>query len=184
MRRALIRSVLVLVFGIAIAAQSACTQQSSQGRGDWGGMGSGHMRQGQMRGGDWGSNSMGPGQRNWTNMNEGVPEAYRGAVSPRATREMVGSGGRLYAVNCAGCHGARGFGDGEDGRNLVPPPARLSELLRIPMATDEYLLWAVSEGGDRLRTDMPGFGGALERNDIWAIIAYMRSGFPSVGSSQ
>ena len=49
----------------------------------------------------------------------------------------------------------------------------------MPMAGDEYLLWTVSEGGQRFGTDMPAFKDTLTEDQIWSIIAYMRAGFPS-----
>jgi mono/diheme cytochrome c family protein len=85
--------------------------------------------------------------RHWTYMNEGVPAPYRGARSPlQPAPEVIARGANLYAQNCARCHGASGYGDGEEGRSLVPSPALLTYLVRMPMAGDEYLLWAISEG--------------------------------------
>jgi len=46
------------------------------------------------------------------------------------------------------------------------------------MSGDEYLLWTISEGGERFGTDMPAFEDKLGEEDIWKIIAYMRAGFP------
>ena len=51
------------------------------------------------------------------------------------------------------------------------------------MMADEYLLWAISEGGAPFGTDMPAFKDALSRDEIWQIIAYMRAGFPKVATS-
>jgi mono/diheme cytochrome c family protein len=168
MRKALIRSVVVLVLGSAIVAQSACTQQNSHGRGGWGGMGSGHMRQGQMRGGDWGSNTMGPGQRNSTYMNKGAHPTYQNANTlARATPENVAAGARLYGEYCAGCHG-------KDGRGRGQSPALLNYLEPMPEAGDENLLRVISKG----RRRMPAFNSALQDDEIRQIIAYMRSGFP------
>jgi mono/diheme cytochrome c family protein len=164
MRRALIRSVVVLVLGIA--AQSACTQQSSHGGGDWGGRGG--MGSGHMRGGGWGSNTMGPGQRHSTYMNKGAPATYHNAKTPaRATPENVAVGAWLYGDYCAGCHG-------KDGRGRGQSPALLNYLEQTPEAGDENLLRVVSKG----RRGMPAFNSALQDGEIRQIIAYMRSGFP------
>jgi mono/diheme cytochrome c family protein len=46
------------------------------------------------------------------------------------------------------------------------------------MAGDEYLLWAIFEGGERFGTDMPAFEGVLSEEEVWKTIAYMRAGFP------
>ena len=47
------------------------------------------------------------------------------------------------------------------GNALYPSPALLAHLLRMPQAVDEYLLWAISEGGDPFGTAMPAFKGPL-----------------------
>lgn len=137
----------------------------------------------------WRHGNMGPGQRtrmlrHWTFMNEGVPAEYRGERSPLdQTRAAIDAGGHLYAETCAACHGAAGLGDGEAGRGLTPSPALLAYMIRMPMMADEYLLWAISEGGAPFDTDMPAFKGALSQDEIWQIIAYMRAGFPKVATN-
>lgn len=138
----------------------------------------------------WRSQHMGPGQRqrmmrHWTFMNEGVPAAYRGARSSvPMTPEVVAAGGTLYAANCAACHGATGMGDGEAAQSLSPSPALLSHMVSMPMAVDEYLLWAVSEGGVAFSTQMPAFKDTLSQDEIWKVIAFMRAGFPQVAKAQ
>jgi mono/diheme cytochrome c family protein len=134
---------------------------------------------------------MGPGMGPWMGrgagmarhmyyMRNGVPSDYRGKVSPlAATPGIVREGAVLYAENCASCHGARGFGDGEAGRDLEPPPANLAHTIRMPMLSDDYLLWTLSEGGDPVGSEMPAFKDALSVDDMWKIIAAMRAGFLS-----
>jgi mono/diheme cytochrome c family protein len=128
---------------------------------------------------------MGPMQqqrmlRHWTFMHQGVPAEYRGQTSIIAPTEApVQEGGRLYAENCASCPGSTGLGDGEAGRALNPSPALLAYMINMPMAVDEYLLWTISEGGKPLGTDMPAFKDSLTKEEIWKVIAFMRTGFPS-----
>ncbi len=116
--------------------------------------------------------------RHWTFMTEGVPDAYRGAVSTvESTPETLALGADLYAAQCAECHGAIGYGDGSEGRGLVPSPALLSFLVQRPIAGDEYLLWAIADGGAAFDTEMPAYKNALTEDEVWSIIAYMRAGF-------
>lgn len=118
--------------------------------------------------------------RHWTFMSEGVPEAYRDAVSTvQPTPETLATGADLYAAECADCHGAIGYGDGTEGYGLVPSPALLSYLVHRPMAGDAYLLWAIADGGAAFGTEMPAYKNALTEDEIWSIIAYMRAGFPT-----
>jgi mono/diheme cytochrome c family protein len=133
----------------------------------------------------WDPGHMGPMQqqrmlRHWTFMHQGVPAEHRGQTSIIApTDAPVQEGGRLYAENCASCHGSTGLGDGEAGRALNPSPALLAYMINMPMAVDEYLLWTISEGGKPLGTDMPAFKDSLTKEEIWKVIAFMRTGFPS-----
>jgi mono/diheme cytochrome c family protein len=113
---------------------------------------------------------------------DGVPAAYVGARNPMTrTPDTISQGGALYAQECAACHDAAGLGDGDAGNALYPSPALLAHLLRMPQAVDEYLLWAISEGGEPFGTAMPAFKEALTRDQIWQIITYMRAGFPPLG---
>lgn len=166
--------------------QSQSPQQTGQqdqmpmmgrGHGRWMGQGRGH----------W----MGPGMGPWMGrghsmvrhmfyMHNGVPSDYRGRSSPlAASPEVVRDGAFLYAKNCASCHGAQGFGNGEAGRGLNPPPANLAHMIRMPMLNDEYLLWTISEGGTPVGSAMPAFKETLAEEEIWKIIAAMRAGFPN-----
>jgi mono/diheme cytochrome c family protein len=117
--------------------------------------------------------------RHETFLRDGVPEAYRGAHNPLPkTPATVGPGRRLYVAKCAGCHDPSGMGRGDAGLALYPSPALLADLVRMPRAVDEYLLWTISEGGARFGTKMPAFKGGLTRDQIWQVITFMRAGFP------
>lgn len=113
-------------------------------------------------------------------MHYGVPAQYRGKANPLiATKNLIGEGKNLYADNCSACHGTRGMGDGEAGKALSPSPALLAYMIQMPMSVDEYLLWTISEGGKQFKTAMPAFKDTLTQDQIWKIILYMRSGFPT-----
>ena len=167
------------------------TQMLPQGRMPMMGPGQGRWmwpHRGMMRGMQ---GQMGPGMGPWMGrgasmvrhmyyMHNGIPSKYRGKVNPLpASPENVRDGATLYADNCASCHGARGFGDGEAGKDLNPRPANLAYMLRMPMLNDEYLFWTTSEGGAPLGSEMPAFKDTLSEEEIWKIVAAMRAGFPS-----
>ena len=111
-----------------------------------------------------------------------IPSEYREAKSPlKPIKSDIEAGGTLYAANCASCHGAEGFGDGEAAKGLTPSPALLAYLIQRPRHSgDAYLLWTISEGGEQFQTDMPAFKETLSRDEMWRVIAYMRAGFPEV----
>ena len=121
---------------------------------------------------EWSPRGMGPEmrarmQRHWTYMHDGVPKEYAGARSNVSTTpETVVDGGRLYAAQCASCHGKTGMGDGQAGKSLMPSPALLAYLIQRPIAADEYLLWSISEGGKPFATAMPAFKDTLSREEI------------------
>lgn len=131
----------------------------------------------------WGPGKMPKGMmvrllRHTTYMQYGVPKTYEGATStvPRSP-ESIAAGRKLYAGHCAGCHGKDGMGGGEPARAVSPSPALLAYMIKRPISVDEYLLWAISDGGNQFGSEMPAFKDKLDREDIWRIIAFMRAGF-------
>lgn len=132
----------------------------------------------------WGPDRMSKGmevrmKRHDTFMQQGVPEAYRaqhGMLAP--TPGTIAEGGDLYARHCATCHGRDGMGDGNHANALSPSPALLAYMIRRPIAVDEYLLWAVSDGGAPFGSEMPAFKDKLTREEIWKVVTFMRAGFP------
>ncbi len=111
----------------------------------------------------------------------GVPLEYRSRRSPYpTTTKVIRDGGRLYKSHCATCHGSKGLGDGEAGRDLAPSPALLAYMIKRQRSVDEYLLWTISDGGAQFGTEMPAYKEILADNQIWQIVTYMRVGFPNV----
>jgi mono/diheme cytochrome c family protein len=166
----------VLVFPMAVAERARAQSEPMtlpmimDGPDQGGSMG---QRRGQGMGGGY---SM---VRHRFYMQNGVPPDYRGQVSTLApSQDAIRDGAVLYAENCASCHGPQGFGDGEAGRDLTPPPANLAHMTGMPMFSDDYLLWTLSEGGEPFGTGMPPFEGVLSRKEIWKVVAFMRAGFP------
>jgi len=109
-------------------------------------------------------------------MMDGIPSEYAGLRNPLpASRKVIAAGESLYETNCAACHGSQGAGDGPAAAGMSPPPANLRWTMQRPIASDGYLMWAVSDGGGQLQTGMPAFAGALSKNDRWEIIRYLRT---------
>jgi mono/diheme cytochrome c family protein len=138
------------------------------------GMGMGGM----MRGRGMGPGMMGNSLRlRYAMMGPGLPAAYANLRNPLpATAQNIAAGKRLYEENCASCHGARGRGNGEAGKGLNPPPANLTLTVRNHMVSDGYLMWAISEGGEKLNTAMPAFRDVLNERQRWQLILYLRHG--------
>ena len=107
------------------------------------------------------------------------------------------TGSQIFASTCAVCHGAEGEGADdwmvrdEDGR-LPPPP--LNGDGHTWHHSDGVLYRIVSEGGAGIGfgSNMPGFKGQLTREEIIAVIEYVKTlwagkeidGFPIAESQQ
>ncbi len=132
------------------------------------GMGGGMMGGGMMR------HSM---VRHRYFMMNGIPAPYTNMTNPlQKTDKNIQEGGKLFETNCAQCHGKKGYGDGPAGKALNPPPSDIASIVRMPMATDPYLFWTISEGGKEFQTAMPPFKDSLSVDDRWKIILYLREG--------
>jgi len=110
----------------------------------------------------------------------GLPAAYANAHDPLPDSEVkVRRGRMLFDSHCAACHGWTGKGSGPEAFALVPAPADLEWLARAPKKPSEpYLYWTIAEGGRQFDSDMPAFKDRLSKQDIWAVIAYVRAGLP------
>ena len=93
-----------------------------------------------------------------------------------ATPALLGEGRKLFAANCAVCHGAEGHGDGPMAKSLNPPPVDLSVTLSMPVAQDDFLYWTIAEGGAPVGSAMPAFKTTLKPDQIWAVVSALRSG--------
>jgi mono/diheme cytochrome c family protein len=144
------------------------------------------MGGGMMGGGSGGMMGGGRGMmggstaRNHAAMMGGLPAAYSNLQNPLPqTAATIEHGAKIYAANCASCHGANGYGDGPAASGLNPRPADLAWLARMPMSRwDAFMFWTVSEGGAPFGTAMPSFK-SLPEADRWAVIAYIQAHLPA-----
>jgi mono/diheme cytochrome c family protein len=95
---------------------------------------------------------------------------------------LVERGREIYAGHCASCHGAQLEGQANwqqalpNGRLPAPPHDPSGHTFHHP---DEVLFRMVKVGksaGDE--TDMPIFGGVLSDDEIWAVLAFIKSTWP------
>lgn len=95
-----------------------------------------------------------------------------------SAKDVIGRGSKLYDRRCAKCHGPKGDGQGKSAADLNPPvPSFLDGYLKG--RKDGQLLWIIAKGSPK--TDMDAFGPGTSYNmsedDIWSVIAFMRSKF-------
>ena len=107
-----------------------------------------------------------------------IPDQYANLSNPLpASAVNISDGEKLYQMQCLMCHGKTGDGDGPAGKQLVPGPANLAFTRRLPIATDAFFFWTISEGGKLFDSAMPAFGEPLSDKEIWQITHYINAGF-------
>ena len=102
--------------------------------------------------------------------------------------ELVARGQTIYEHQCASCHGMRLEGQPNwqtrlpSGRMPAPPHNVSGHTWHHP---DEYLFDVTKEGlvpgkyaPSGYQSDMPAFGDKLSGEDIWAVLAYIKSYWP------
>ena len=99
------------------------------------------------------------------------PTSFYAPAEPYAAASVV-RGAAVYAENCALCHGATGRGDGPAAGRLPIRPADLTEP-HLFAHTPGDLFWWVGHGMDE--GVMPGFAGALNPNQRWDVINFIRA---------
>jgi mono/diheme cytochrome c family protein len=103
-----------------------------------------------------------------------------------ASVATIALGKRVYAEHCASCHGAKLEGQGDwksplpSGRMPAPPHDASGHTWHHP---DGVLFRITREGpaavvGGGYQSDMPGFGNALDDEEIRAVLAFIKSTWP------
>ena len=104
-----------------------------------------------------------------------IPSGGRDEKSPLSSvPAAVARGKTIFASNCARCHGAEGKGDGPDSDHA----SDLTDELRDTINPEGVLFYKVWNGhAVQLRTqvdDMPAFQGKLSRDEVWAVVEYLK----------
>lgn len=116
----------------------------------------------------------------------GLSLAARGAPGDAGDPRQIAEGREIYAAYCASCHGASLEGEPNwkqplpDGGMPAPPHDATGHTWHH---ADSLLFAIVREGGQASSPPgyvnrMPGFGGQLSDEQIWAVLAYIKSTWP------
>lgn len=100
---------------------------------------------------------------------------------------LVAQGQQIYRAQCASCHGPNLEGQPNwqarlsDGSWPAPPHDATGHTWHHP---DTLLFAIVKNGGQATmpsagKNTMPGFAGVLSDDDIWAVLAYIKSRWPA-----
>lgn len=96
--------------------------------------------------------------------------AAYGIVATPATPPAVAAAALMYAQQCAGCHGARGHGDGIAAAGMTPPPIDFTDGQRAAQRSPLALYQVISQGLSG--TAMASFS-HLSETDRWALAYYV-----------
>jgi len=102
--------------------------------------------------------------------------------------QQVAGGKAIYAQHCAGCHGIQLEGQPDwrnrlaNGRLSAPPHDASGHTWHHP----DSMLFGITKHGlvpgryapPGYQSDMPAFGGTLRDEDIWAVLAYIKTSWP------
>lgn len=100
--------------------------------------------------------------------------------------KLVALGEGVYRDNCASCHGARLEGQANwrirnaDGTLKAPPHDASGHTWHHPdrVLFDYTKKGGAGMGGPGFKSAVPGFGEDLKDNEIWAVLAYIKSRWP------
>ena len=87
------------------------------------------------------------------------------------------NGEDLYLEKCVLCHGSQGRG-WDWSKRVEKPPIEVPDLTHVvPLRSDQYLFDIVQGGGEAVGKTrlMPSFGFQLSDEQVWHIVAYMRT---------
>lgn len=104
-----------------------------------------------------------------------IPEGGRDEQSPLAAVPGAAARGRgVYASHCARCHGPDGKGSGAGSDHA----SDLTDDLRTSLNPEGVLFYKVWNGhAIQLKTqvdDMPAFRDTLTRDEVWAVVEYLK----------
>jgi mono/diheme cytochrome c family protein len=83
-------------------------------------------------------------------------------------------GEALFGQYCQGCHGEKGRGGAH---TFMPHVENLTKKGYIEYLPDEYLFGVITQGGASVGKSsyMPAWGTKLQSQEVWDIIAYIRT---------
>jgi mono/diheme cytochrome c family protein len=101
-----------------------------------------------------------------------VPEEVKKLKNPlRPSQLILKAATKIYADECAQCHGQRGKGDGPEAAMHSPAPADLTDAGQMNRVTDGEIFYQISEG----RKPMPSFKKRLTEQQRWGLVLLVRS---------
>jgi mono/diheme cytochrome c family protein len=101
------------------------------------------------------------------------------SISAAGAEGNVNSGARIFAANCARCHGREAKGDGPDLVKLqsAVSPDDWTDKESNQELTDSFILAMITKGGKANGKSriMPAFGDKLNTQQVHDLLAFIRS---------
>jgi mono/diheme cytochrome c family protein len=108
-----------------------------------------------------------------------APAEFQTMENPKAgSSAAVSEGETLFQKTakpfaCAVCHGVRGDGKGDPDFESTPPARNFTCAATMASLKDGQLFWIIKNGSPQ--TSMPAFKGSLSDDQVWSLVAYIRS---------
>jgi mono/diheme cytochrome c family protein len=109
------------------------------------------------------------------------PEGWAAFMPVAVTPELIERGRERFNISCVACHGYMGDGKGTVGLRWAYPPANIAGGVYLDrtqkQGTDGWIYHVIREGvwGPDGANKMPGYAHALDPDDAWAVVAYLRT---------
>lgn len=102
-----------------------------------------------------------------------IPTDAAALESPTPPTDATMARGRdVYRSKCQRCHGRTGVGNGPDA-DRDHPPGNLTDVRRASRNPDGVMFYKIWNGRSRPR--MPAFKADMSRDDVWAVVQYVKS---------
>jgi mono/diheme cytochrome c family protein len=109
----------------------------------------------------------------------GVPITLALAISSAGAEGNIDNGAKIFAANCARCHGRGGKGDGPDLAKLqsAVSPDDWTDKESNQELTDSFIVAMIAKGGKANGKSriMPAFGDKLNAKQVQDLLAFIRS---------
>jgi len=100
-----------------------------------------------------------------------APDDAKKVQNPvKSTPDSLAAAAQLYKLNCAGCHGPKGDGNGPAAEGLPRKPANFTDAKMMKETTDGELFWKMTNG----RAPMPDWE-RLSETQRWQLVNYVRT---------
>lgn len=106
---------------------------------------------------------------------ESIVDYVRNTFMPAISGPDSSRGRAIYSKNCSVCHGEKGDGRSRAQGSLNPPPRDFTAPGALEELTQQRMITSVTFG--RANTAMAGFKTQLSKEDINAVVEYIREGF-------